>query len=634
MAEPQVTMEVAKGLAAGIAFERTSSFRPSLPADVEAALTRLEAGLTEESLKMLAGEICPYTKEDVTGVVKENLSSQERDLDTGQKKEPKPGTPERSRYEVTLDMAETLRVYLESGGQFLPERLINAIVTCLRTSPLYEDYFKNGGDGKTTAENFLKQPEVRKAILRLFTERLDPKKRLEHEEVVRTLQTQIAQLEAQLRSLPEPVTPDEIREAEEEFQTAKSELIRATALKERLRALQAAAKDDARLRPLCERKMRSLSHVLSDIHRLQQLEDQLRITTNATQRQNLERQIQDIKSKPDYNEYLSLQSQLNEIEQRQGEIEALSELITEAEMKYNEAQAKLKELRERQKDTQTSKRRAELEAEIFDLRQKLQEAQALLTAERIKYASEIMAIPAEAVKEFLDGTLDKAAKHYKEEAAKSAQEKEAEKQKLEQEALRKIGEGLGTKKKKIKINGKETTVAVPDKKSASELMGLLMQPNGLVEFGKKIVAELYDINTNTDPPTYSFKTKNIYGLTEAEADLIKDKLGTYDYLKTTGLSLAKAVMANYFLAGGRLNQDMVYALLNSEVGSSLIDDGKKLAKERRDVLKGMVGEDILTKFEEIKQGKGVEWLKANWWKFGIGIIAILLLLGLGLKVKG
>lgn len=227
MVEPQVTIETAKNLATGIVVEKTSSSKSPLPADIEAALTRLEAGRAEESLKMLAGEVF-YTKEDVVGVLRENLSSESRDTRTDQKKEPKPGTPERARYEEALKTAEALRVYLESGGQDIRQPLINELFHYLGASPLFRDLLtdRSGRLNVSLAEpiikTLLRQPETRKAILRLFTERLDPKKTLEHESIVKQLELEIATLEGQVIDVNQ--VDQDVQKIRVEIQTKRSQI--------------------------------------------------------------------------------------------------------------------------------------------------------------------------------------------------------------------------------------------------------------------------------------------------------------------------------------------------------------------------------------------------------------------------
>lgn len=598
MAEPQVTMEVAKGLAAGIV-EQTIPARAGITVapEVDRAIAAWKANQAETALQMLAGEICPYTKEDVAGVVKENLSSEDRDKKTGQKGEPKSGTPERARYEETLKMAEALRVYLESGGQDIRQPLINELFHYLGASPLFRDLLtdRSGRLNVSLAEpiikTLLRQPETRKAILRLFTERIDPKKTLEHESIVKQLELEIATLEGQVIDVNQ--VDQDVQKIRVEIQTKRSQITSDPIYQDYL----------------------TLTSNLEDLNdELQTLLDTYK-QARINNPQQLQQIVSDISNKK--NEIRSKQRELqearfNNINSNLQEIERLGQELQSLENKKNQA---------------GSQEQKALRMQLIQKKEQLQEAQALLTAERIKYASEIIAIPAEAVKEFLDGALEKAAQHYKEEAAKSAQEKEAEKQRLEQEALRKIGEGLGTKKKKVKVNGITTEVAVPDKKSASELVALLMQPNGLVEFGKKIVDELYSNNT--------FNTRNSYGLTEAEADLIRDKLGSYDYLKTTGLPLAKAVMANYLRAGGRFSSQELEALGRTDLGKDLINQGINEASQRKQFVEGLVGKDVMRWIDEVRLGhKSVDWLmdKGIAGSIAGGLIAILFLLGM--KVFG
>ncbi|MGB9883297.1 MAG: hypothetical protein ACPLRN_02160, partial [Microgenomates group bacterium] len=69
-AEPQVTLEVAKGIAAGLV-EKSPALPTgvTLPPEVSRAVEAHKAGQAEKALQMLAGEVCPYTPEDVKGAV-------------------------------------------------------------------------------------------------------------------------------------------------------------------------------------------------------------------------------------------------------------------------------------------------------------------------------------------------------------------------------------------------------------------------------------------------------------------------------------------------------------------------------------------------------------------------------------
>jgi hypothetical protein len=97
-----------------------------------------------------------------------------------------------------------MRAYLESNGQQIPPVLIGELVVYVKNMPQYKDilYDQNGQlrqqEAQAIVQTLLRQPQYRRAIHRLFTERLDPKKRLEHESIVTALEREIKQLEAQI----------------------------------------------------------------------------------------------------------------------------------------------------------------------------------------------------------------------------------------------------------------------------------------------------------------------------------------------------------------------------------------------------------------------------------------------------
>jgi len=119
-----------------------------------------------------------------------------------------------------------------------------------------------------------------------------------------------------------------------------------------------------------------------------------------------------------------------------------------------------------------------------------------------------------------------------------------------------------------------------------------------------------------------------YGLTQEEADAILAKKSDPEFVKTVGANLAKKVLCDYLLAGGRLSRDDNFAIANTEWGRSIIEDGYKLAEDQRKFLESQLGKGILRTLDELRGGKTTgEWLKGNWWKIG-GIIAFIMLFGL------
>jgi hypothetical protein len=252
-----------------------------------------------------------------------------------------------------------------------------------------------------------------------------------------------------------------------------------------------------------------------------------------------------------------------------------------------------------------------LETELQRKKLELHDLEAQLIAERIRYASDIIAIPAEAAKEFFNEALSEAAKCYKEEAKKAAEKEKADRKLLEEQAIEKLGRSLGRREKR-KRGGE--TVPVPDKKESRRLLTLLFQPSGLQGFINEVAKDK--------------KTLMGYGLTEEEANSILAKKSDPEFVKTVGQNLAKKVLCDYLLAGGRLSRDDIFAIADTEWGKSIIEDGLKLSEEQKKFLESKLGKGVLGILDEIKGGKRTgEWLGSNWWKIA-GIILLLITFGL------
>jgi len=579
MADARITPEVTKGLALKLV-ESPQVQAQNLPPLVDKAVKAYQDGQAEKSLQMLAGDVCPYTKEDVKGVILENLSSQDHDPETGQKKEPRTGTPERARYDKTQQVADAMRLYLESNGQQIPPVLIDELVVYVSHMPQYKDilYDQNGQlrqqEAQTIAQTLLRQPQVRRAIHRLFTERLDSKKRLEHESIVTTLEREIKKLEAQI------IDPKKI---DAEIAQKKMELGQKNA----------AIMQDQNYGDYLN-LLGQLETAQEELKTFEEIYRQARINNP----QQLQQIIQDINNKKQ--EINSLQRSLND--QRFSNIYKLQQ-------EASSLQASIQSL-EQQKQQANTPEQKQLRAQLQEKLLQLQDAQAQLTAERIRYASDIIAIPAEAAKEFFNEALGEAANYYKEEAKKAAEKEEAEKKRLEEQAIEKLGRSLGRKEKR---KGGER-VPVPDKKQAKRFLTLLFQPSGLQGFIDEVAKDQ--------------STLKGYGLTNEEADAILAKKNDPEFVKTVGQNLAKKVLCDYLLAGGRLSRDDIFGIANTDWGKSIIEDGLKLSEEQKKFLESQLGKGVLTTLDEIKGGKTTgEWLRSNWLKIA-GIIALLMLFGL------
>ncbi|MGB9883642.1 MAG: hypothetical protein ACPLRN_04000, partial [Microgenomates group bacterium] len=524
-----------------------------------------------------AGEVCPYTPEDVKGAVLDKLSSKERDPNTGQKQEPDSNTPEGVRHKETLAVAQAMREYLEINGAHIPNALLQQVYDYLSKSPLFRDliYDKKGqirrSDAEAIAKTLLSQPQVRAAIHRLFTERLDPSKRLKGEEAVKQLQAELKALEGQVIDINQ--VDSEITTVQNSIQSARTDIT-----------------NDPNYSDYLDLNSQ-LENLNEEFHILQEAYKQAKISNP----QQLQQVANDISQKRSDIRRIQLQLQETRFQNINSKLSQIESL-----------QQQLKVL-ENQKNQANTPEQRQLRLQLEQKRLELQEAKVLLTAERIKYASEVIAIPSEAVKEYLDAALSETAQAYKNEAKKTAEETAAKNKELEGRAAEKLAYAISTKEK----NGRH----LPDKNKAQRLLDFLYQPDGLGKFIEEIAKDQTRLEA--------------YGLTSEEANVILSRKSDPAFVEQVGKKLASSVFADYLAAGGRLSKDDLEALARVPWGQEIINNGIQVAQERREFIEKQLGKGVMNWIDEIKiNHKNVKWLQEHWYTFPLGALLILLL---GLK---
>jgi len=581
MADAQITPEVAKGLVVGLV-EADLLQGQNLPPSVYKALRAYQNGQAEESLQILAGNRCPYTEKDVERILLEMLSSQKRDQNTGLKKEPRLGTPEKDRYDRSLQIAQAVREYLESNGQNIPQVLQNEILVYLINMPQFKDIlfdqkgFLRTQQAQDLIKVFLSQPRLIQAMHRLFTERLDPEKRLKYDSIVADLESEIKKLEAQIID-PQKIDA-EIAQRRTELTQKKTAIYRDQNYNDYSDALQKL--EDAQ-------------------QELRELEDDYQVAKKSKNNSQIQQTLQEINNKRaeirKFQNYLNDPkfSNIHQLQQEESLLQSQIQLLEQQKLQANTPEQK--------------QLRTQFEEKLLEL----QEAQAKLIVERIKYATDVIAIPADAAKKFLNEALGEVAIHYKEEAKKAAEQEEAHKKLLEEQAIEKLGRRLGRREKTR--NGE--TIFVPNKREAKRFLTLLFHPSGFQEFINEVAR---DESTLTS-----------YGLSREEAQTILARKKDPKFVETFSLNLAKKILCDYLLAGGRLSRDEIFALSDTDWGRSIIEDGLKLAEEKKKFVESQLGKGVLTFFDasRLRGGKTGEWLKGNWWKIG-GTVLLILLVGL------
>lgn len=606
MAEAQFTPEVAKTIV-GVVAHPEAPITGTTNADLilKATADRQLAGQSEEGLKVLSGEVVPYTQKDVERVLLWNSSS-ERDATTGEKINPT-NTNEKQRLKNSKALAESARQFIENGtiDTTLRDPLINFLT---RNSPAVADVIAGmriaGADVNAFVDGLMKTPGFRENLRTLFIERLNPTKRLAQEETVKQLELDIKNFEAQLGT---EVTQAQIDAARNDLDTAE------TTLESHPTELLQFKSKSARYQKLTNEMSEMEALVRKHEGLGKQFEQQradlltkrggLNATTDAAKIAQIDEEIKKIESKPDYANYVENRNKIAEHTTLEGEIANLQTALGPLQKEITRKQEYLNTLLEKQKSNITPQKKAELEAQINKKRGDLADAKTLLEAEMIKFYQEVTHMPADAMEKHLNEAFSKVKEMWKEEAAKQAAKDTTEEGKLAGLAIDKAQKKLC----QTSITKDGLTFYKPDKNKAKTLLNEAFKVGGAEN-----VAVYLETQTNT-----------ALGLTVAEHAALKEKLKDPEFRKAQSEGLAKQALADYLIAGGRLNGDLVKNLATTDFGNALLTDARTKADTAIQQYKDKFGKGVLDKGTRFG-----EFLKGNWWKFGIGIIALLILLGI------
>lgn len=604
--ETQFTPEAAKAVVGVVANPEVIVIGTTAADKIlETARGRYLAGQSEESLKVISGEVVPYTDRDVNRVLLWNLSS-ERDAATGEKINPT-NSNENIRLTYAKTLAESARKFIENGH--IDAGLRTPLISFLtRNSPAVADVIaemhRAGGDVNAFVDGLMQTPGFKENLRTLFIERLDPTKRLTQEETVKQLELDIKNFEAQLGT---EVTQDQIGNAKSDLDKAETDL----------------ESHPTELLQLKSKNVRyqKLTNEMSEMEALvrrheglgKQFEQQradlltqragLDATTDATKIAQIDADIKKIESKPDYANYVENRNKIAEHTTLEGEIANLQTALGPLQKEITRKQEYLNTLLEKQRSNNiTPQKKAELEAQISKKRGDLADAKTLLEAEMIKYYQEVTHMPADAMEKHLNSAFSKVKEMWKEEATKQAAKDTTEEGKKAALAVEKV---THLWKKAVTKGG--LTIYKPDKNRAKFILNEAFKAGG----GENIAIYL------------ETQTHTALGLTVAEHVTLKAKLKDPEFRKAQSEGLAKQALCDYLIAGGRLNGDLVKSLATTDFGNALLTDARAKADTAIQQYKDKFGKGVLegnTKFGN--------FLKENWWKFGIGIIALLILLGI------
>ncbi len=602
MAEAQFTPEVAKQAVAVVANPEAAITGTANPV-LNAARERYSAGQAEDSLKVISGEVVPYTQKDVERVLLWNLSS-ERDAATGEKKDPT-NANEDQRLRDSKVLVESSRKFIESGA--IDATLRTPIIRFLeRNSPAVADVISDmraaGGDVDAFVDGLMKTPGFREDLRTLFIERLNPTKRLSQEAAVKNLELDISNLQAQLGT---EVTQTQIDTARTELDTAKSALTPHTAEQIQLQTKTARYQELTNEMSQIKKELRiykgegeplatELSALEIERASLDPVADAARITAIDTK-------TQAIRKNGKYLKYASLKGEMDEHATLVGEIAGLQMALEPFQQEITKKTDALNALLERQKSNITPQKKAELEAQINKKKGDLADAKTLLEAEMIKYYQEVTHMPGDAMEKHLNAAFSKIKTMWKEEAAKQAAEDESEQGKLAGLAVDKAYNKLC----KTSTTKGKLTFFKPDQNKAKNILNEAFKAGGAEN-----VAMYLETKTHTD-----------LGITIDEHRALKAKLKDPEFRKAQSEGLAKQALADYLIAGGRLNGDLVKSLSTTDFGKSLLTEARSRVDAAMQQYKDQFGKGVLDGGTRIG-----EFMKKNWWMGGIALLALIIFL--------
>ena len=420
MAEAQFTPEVARQTV-GVAANPEATIAGTANPILEAARVRYSAGQAEDSLKVISGEVVPYTEKDVNRVLLWNLSS-ERDVTTGEKKDPS-NSNETQRLTDSKKLVESAREFIETGviDSTLRIPIVNFLV---RNSPAVGDIIRamtSSTDINAFVDGLMKTPGFRENLRTLFIERLNPTKRLSQESAVKNLELDIANFQAQLGI---EVNQAQIDAARTELDTAKAALIPHTAGQIQLQTKTARYQELTNEMSQIKKELRIYKGegepLATELSALETEKAGLDAVADATRIAAIDTRTQAIKKNGKYLNYTSRKAELDEHTALVGEIATLQITLEPFQQDITKKQDSLSALLKKQESNISPQKKAELEAQINKKRGDLADAKTLLEAEMIKFYQEVTHMGQDAMEQHLNGTFSKLKGMWKEEATKQA----------------------------------------------------------------------------------------------------------------------------------------------------------------------------------------------------------------------
>lgn len=613
MPEAPITPEIGRDLGRG----RFGEAAVTANVDVDRAVALHREGKAEQALQEIAlGKHVPHDAKDVKEGLRKRYST-ERDAD-GKKVDPS-NPEEMRRLRNARTKTEMYRNFLETGTVTTQLRAdVRGFLE--RSSAAFQDSIQ----GKTPAEidamvdNYvLNDPLFRSTLRGIYEQRADPKKTLAGEKEVHDLELGLAKLEAKMKG---EVSDVEIAAAESNVATTEAALVASGVNLTEVTGYQS---DFDGLAPQVN-EARSKITTLQTSHdsirsQIDTLEAQLApgtgaLTPGSREYINTFNLVSQLKANPDYVEFRRAQQVVDRYNNAKGYLDALTPGQKTSLRDFSTAQEKLVQLKTKAEASMSPQDRADLEAQIKNMKIELSDARDALQAEMIADYRDTTHMAEDAVQQVFAQELTKLPELYR---AAIAERKEQE--------------------DKTKEKDKESLAALSEKlnkvwKDPRMRRGIMSLVTNRARAGQWVNAWMQQGHEGVRSQMRALSTVDLRsaGLTPQEITLLRSTLANNDsakvFLADKADEIAAQALGDYFGSGGRFGRAEATAFTSSPQGRDLIQKALTSVDQQREARNAMAGRGALRGIDNIIGGQPLGE-RAHSGPARIGLALMLLMLG-------
>lgn len=613
MPEVPITPDVGRDLGRGLVGEAPIVAN----VDVDRAHVLLREGKAEQALQEIAlGKHVPHDAKDVKEGLRKRYST-ERDAD-GKKIDPT-DPQEMRRLRNARTKTEMYRNFLETGT-VTPQLRSDVRGFLERSSTAFQDSIQ----GKTPAEidamvdsYVLTDPMFRSTLRNIYEQRADPKKVLAGEKEVHDLELGLAKLEAKMKG---EVSDAEMSTAEANVATTEAALIASGVNLTEVTGYQS---DFDGLAPQVN-EARSKVTTLQTSHdsvksQIDTLEAQLApgtgsLVPGSREYINTFNLVAQLKTNPDYVEFRRAQQVVDRYNNAKGYLDALTPGQKTSLRDFSTAQEKLAQLKIKAEASMSPQDRADLEAQIRNMKVELADAKDAFQAEMIGDYRDLTHMAEDAVQQVFAQQLTKLPELYRTAVAERKEKEDKDKEK-DKESLAALSEKLNKVWKDPRMR-----------------RGILSLVTNRARAGQWVNSWLQQGHEGVRAQMQALSVADLAsaGLTPTEVTLFQNTLANNDtakaFLADKADAIAAQALGDYLGSGGRFGRAEANAFAASPQGRDLIQKALANVDAQRAAKDAMAGRGALKGIDNIIGGRAAGE-RARFGPARIGLALMLLIFG-------